>query len=378
MNRRFSFIFFTCFLAACLATFFFFQKRGNQPSFLTDRQKSTKGESRTHDALSKDFPVVRQNDQPNKSLQAQETMAWIYPGEPSCAAKTEYSDGRAIDIIKPEYFSVNESGDLTELLESERGCNGYSAENVSDLKKYSKEQFITVSSSYSKSMDIFLVRALQGDADVNRLAKFAIDNDVTGIELDFEDFGGWSGGTYGRYKEFVQKLGKTLHEKEKKLMIDGPAIPNSEEAAWYPWRYEDFVSLPVDRVVIMAYDYQFDHGAGSPIAPLDWMEQVLKWTVSKFPDISRLSVGVPSYGYRGAIGSNQITLLTYDQIKDMPGFGTAKRDELSGEMTWTDFGVAYFFQDEESMNRKRAIAEKFGIPSVSVWHLGGNKWFRSK
>lgn len=304
-----------------------------------------------------------------------ETMAWVYPGDPACSAPTEYSDGRVLDVLKPEYFSVNENGDLIFLTEESHGCNAYSSENAEKIRKFSKEQFVTVSSSYSKSTDVFMRRALRDGKDIARLVDFVRANNFTGAELDFEDFGGWDSEIYDRYREFVKRLGEELHSEGKKLVIDGPAIPGNEEVSWYRWRYEDFVSLPVDRIVVMAYDYQFDHGAGSPIAPFLWMEKVLRRTVSKFPDVSRLSVGIPSYGYEGVRGSSQVTILTYDQMKEKQGFETATRDSSSGEMTWTSGNRIYFYQDGKSMDQKRALIEKFGIFSVSVWHLGGNQWF---
>jgi len=306
-----------------------------------------------------------------------ETMAWIYPGEPSCDAKAEYGDGRTIDVLKPEYFSVNEQGGLVFLSEADAGCNGYSPDNIADVKAHSKEQFVTVSASYAKSMDILLSRSVSNDADVKRLVDFVATNGMTGIELDFEDFGGWNAGTYGRFKQFTEKLGTALHEQGKQLMIDGPAIASDEEKGWYQWRYEDFVSLPVDHVVVMAYDYQFDHGTGTPISPLNWTRDVIRYAVSKFPDTSRITIGIPSYGYRGESGTGRISILTYDQTKKIPGFSKAKRDVSSGEMTWTDGGMVDYYQDGESMSLKRKAIEAAGIYSVSVWHLGGNTWFSS-
>ncbi len=372
-----------------LASLFFFFFRDENTSRFADFPRSLSNGDASSNTSEKDLinqkPSTRsgkgeeQNSSNAQSPEsARETMAWVYPGAPSCAASNEYSDGRILDVLKPEYFSINESGELIFLTEENRGCNAYSPENSEKIRKFSREQFVTISSSYSKSMDIFITRELRDGENINRLIEFVRSNGFTGVELDFEDFGGWDSGMYDRYTSFVKQLGNALHAEGKKLMIDGPAIPGDEEALWYRWRYEDFLSLPVDRIVIMAYDYQFDHGAGSPIAPLDWMEKVLQRTVSKFPYVERLSVGIPSYGYEGILGSSQVTLLTYDQAKEKPGFETATRENLSGEMTWESGNTVYFYQDGESMNRKRTIAEKFGIFSVSVWHLGGNKWFAGK
>lgn len=304
-----------------------------------------------------------------------EVMAWIYPGTPACDAKKEYADGRKIHVLKAEYFRIAEGGTLDFLTEADSGCNGYSPANIQSLKSYSNTQYVTVASAYAGDMDIFLQKAINDQEAIKTLVDFAVENDMTGVELDFEDFGGWSPEIYVRYKEFVTLLGNALHERGKKLMVDGPAISNTEEQAWFQWKYEDFVSLPVDRIVVMAYDYQFDHGSGMPVAPLTWIKNVTTWTKTKYPHPSRITIGVPAYGYRGVNGTQQFSLMTYDQIRNEPDFSSATRDQSSGEMTWKNGSNIYFYQDTQSMSQKIRVITDLGINSISVWHLGGNQWF---
>lgn len=315
------------------------------------------------------------NQQDTKIPNEMEIMAWIYPGEPACNVESEYKDGRKIDILKPEYFLISETGELTLLTEDVNGCNAYSEENLADLKKYSKQQYATVASSYAKAMNLFLTESLSDKKNIETLVSFVIENDMTGIEIDFEDFGGWDKEIYANYKNFITKLGNALHLKHKKLMIDGPATANQMQENWFVWRYEDFVTLPVDQLIIMTYDYQYDEGAGEPISPTTWIEDSIKWTLSKFPNKSKITVGIPSYGYKNE-GSQKFSLLTYEQIKQEPGFDTAVRDPNSYEMTWRIGDSVYFYHDQESMVKKLEAVLKLGVGSVSVWHLGGNLWFK--
>lgn len=311
---------------------------------------------------------------PTATTRPLQTMAWIYPGNPACSASTEYADGRAIDILKSEFFTVR-GGTLTLLTTTNSGCNGYSPETIARLKQYSKEQYVTISSASTYDMDAFFKTALlQNSPDITTLVNFVVSNNLAGIELDFEDFSSWTPTSYTNYKQFASVLGTALHNSGKKLMLNAPAISATSEESWFLWRYSDFVSLPVDTIVIMAYDYQFDHGVGSPITPLSWLKNVIAYTTARYPK-EKLSIGLPSYGYQGAAGTYRSTILTAAQIKTKPGYLTAARDPASGELTWKDGNSVYFYQDATSLRLKRDVVVSAGLNSISIWHLGGNEWF---
>lgn len=261
------------------------------------------------------------------------------------------------------------------LTEQDSGCNGYSPENVASLKKHSKEQYATFSSNYAVTMGSFLTGTVNDNSDINTLVSFVKTNGMTGVEIDFEDFGGWNADMYSNFKRFITNLGNALHQNGKKLIVDGPPTLDQVQENWYVWRYADFISLPVDQIVVMTYDYQFDQGVGQPISPLFWIQGTINWTLGRYPDKSKLSFGIPSYGYKGIIGTQKFSLLTYEQIKKEPGFGTATRDLSSGEMTWQNGNNVYFYNDSQSMSKKFQVIQNAGITSVSVWHLGGNLWF---
>lgn len=320
-------------------------------------------------------PIVATKTPVRPAKKTLEIMAWIYPGEPGCSAPAEYRDGRQIDVLKPEYYRVGEGGVLEFLTEDTAGCNGYSPANVLDVAKYSNRQFVTVASAYAVDMGLFLDQALADKKAITTLVNFTIDNHFEGVELDFEDYGGWTNEHYDAYKKFVRVLGDELHQNGKELMIVGPATAGAEQEAWFRWRYNDFVPLPVDTIIIMAYDYQFDHGAGHPIAPFDWTTGAIDWALAKFPDQSRLGIGLPSYGYSGQAGSQSLKLLTQEQIASQINPTLAKRDTSSGELKYSANGTDYFFQDSQSLDAKYDHIRDYGLSAVSIWSLGGNPWF---
>ena len=301
------------------------------------------------------------------------TMAWLFPGKTSCTAQSEYSDGRQIQVLKPQYFTVTSDGSLELLTQTQTGCAGYSPENIASIKAHSTSQFVTVSSGIDGLQGLTSESSKQSTA-ITQLTNFVVTNNLTGIEIDFEDFGSWSPSTYQAYLGFLQQLGTSLHAQGKQLMVDVPPIGNANEQSYYLLSYKDIASLPIDYIVVMAYDYQFDQGAGSPIAPNAWVVSVIQTAKQSIP-LNRLVIGIPSYAYSGTTGSFRITRQNYAQMESVPGFATASRDSSSYERIFQYDGKSYIYVDKTALDAKLLLIESYGIQNVSVWSLGGNQWF---
>lgn len=302
------------------------------------------------------------------------TMAWLFPSKVICSAAKEYTDGRDIQFLKPEYFTILWDGTISLLTETSHGCQGYSATAAASVIGDSTHQYVTVSSSLDG------LRALAASAEkratvIQTLQTFAIDSKFTGVEIDFEDFASWDAETYAGYVKFLRELGTALHADGKKLMVDIPPIANATEQSYYKLTYADIAALPVDYIVIMAYDYQFDQGAGAPIAPNTWVAAIIQRAKQAIPDVHKLVIGLPSYSYKGPTGGFAITRLTDANLKSMPGYASAPRDPHSYERIWEYNGISYVYVDSAGLDAKRALIESYGIKYVSVWALGGNQWF---
>jgi spore germination protein YaaH len=298
------------------------------------------------------------------------TQAWIYPGDPACNAVNEYSDGRVIDTLKPEYYQVQSDGTLRQKNLASDGCNGYSVDNVLDIKAHSTHQYATVSGDVSNVETLLSSATLQNSA-INTLTNFAVSSGFTGIEIDWEGFGNWTATDYANYKKFITDLQNSLHSKGKLLMIDAPAISDSTYQGYFPFKYEDFTNI--DYITIMAYDYQYDWGVGEPVAPEAWTTNIINWAKARLP-IGKIIIGIPTYGYHGILGSYNITIDTYAQAVKLPGFSTRKPDS-DGEETWMNGNVYYVVQATSTLDRKKDLIESMGIKNISAWHLGGNNWF---
>lgn len=306
----------------------------------------------------------------NKTMEI-ETMAWLYPGEPACFSAVKTNKIK-LNVVKPEYFLVTDGGNLKMMTAGEYGCNGFSPQNVAKVKTLAEKQFVTVSSDYSKNIADFLKRA-ETEKSIEVLVNFVVENNLSGIELDFEDIGGFDQDLVNNYLAFIKKLGDSLHQKQKELMVDLPAVSSKDEEGWYLLKYKSFNNLPVDYVVIMAYDYQYDHGLGNPVSPLTWLERVILYTKSQIFDENKIVIGLPLYGYEGDYSNGRMKLLTKKQLTANPLFPTLQRDINSQELiSPKSQGKILVAQDEISLEAKIAVVKKYGLNKISLWHLGGS------
>lgn len=309
-------------------------------------------------------------------------QGWLFPTAPFNPI-VEYNDGRFVDTLKPEYMTVGAAGVITEEDAPAIGTYAWSPANAGSVKSYANKVLVTVSSGYTN------FHALMGSGTnqtngITTMLNFCTTNGFAGVELDWEGFGSWTSGDYSTFKTFLSTLVSSFHSSGLVVAVVLPPIGDSSvytdlKQSLYQIKYEEIAPL-VDYVVPLAYDYQFDYGAGTPIQPLTWAQTIAQWAINKvgWVNRSKIIIGIPAYGYFGVTGGFSITEDPYQTMAVQTGFSTATRDASSQEMNWANGGNSYFYNDVVSLNAKRQILEDMGIIVISVWYIGGNQWFNGR
>ncbi|TAK69003.1 MAG: hypothetical protein EPO13_09640 [Actinomycetota bacterium] len=135
-------------------------------------------------------------------------------------------------------------------------------------------------------------------AHVQQLVDLAVAKGYDGIDLDYEKFAFNDGtatwaSTRPAWTRFIADLATALHAKGKMLIATVPPTYTATTGYWV-YDYAGMVAAGVDRVRVMAYDYSFS--APGPIAPLNWVTNVVAYAVTQIPS-SKLQIGAPTYGY---------------------------------------------------------------------------------
>lgn len=236
-------------------------------------------------------------------------------------------------------------------------------------------------------------------AHVAAIREFADQFDVDGIDIDYEQFAfaddpaTWST-TRPNWVKFIRELSTVLHSDGRTLSVSIPAVYD-ERVTGDPgyWVYDHgAIAQHVDALRIMAYDYSV--AEPGPIAPLEWVEQVIDGVLlavpSEFHD--RIVLGIGSYGYNwptavsgecpidapGRTGINPGTLDDLILRRNIAPVADAVTGEWAATYQLTvDDGVTQCVQtrqlhwiDADGVALRVEMARRAGIHGVALWALG--------
>jgi spore germination protein len=199
-----------------------------------------------------------------------------------------------------------------------------------------------------------------------------------GIDIDYESFPLVS---REPFTIFIETLAEELHARDKLLTI--AVHPKTNEAGTGDaTAAQDWSRLApvVDEFRIMTYDYQGRNAPPSPIAPIEWVVEVLAYAETIVPDMSRVRVGVPFYGYSWKRGGPPATTVSWSSVNLwMQSFQPEiQRDPADMEMM-VDLKVTglprqtIYLTDNVALLAKleRIQAAYPDIGGIAVWGIGG-------
>ena len=320
------------------------------------------------------------------------TSAWIPYWDYSRGLQTLKNNPGKFNSILPVIYEVNTDGSL-------KMTKG---RNWEPLQEYAKSNGIEFIPSIAMFDHEIFTEILQNDENFNRhidaIAKEVEKNDFDGIDLDYEST---KLSDEGKYREFVTELSSRLHSQDAKLIIT--VLPKWHPEFIYPSLSEtravqdwEFLGEYADEVRIMAYDYTSQQSEKpGPIAPTEWIEQVLKKAQREIP-LEKIILGLNNYGYNWAAsdidpsvdflnnpatGEVKADAYTFDEIQQIK---QKYEGEEYLEETWQEMVLKYkrdgsdrilIFPTSETANTRIQLASQYGLKGVSYWRLGGDNGF---
>ena len=175
---------------------------------------------------------------------------------------------------------------------------------------------------------------------------------------------------------FVEELAAGLHA-DRRILAMAVHPKTSEPGDWFGAIAEDYARLgaAVDEFQVMTYAYSGPWSDPGPIAPPDWVDEVLDFTVTQV-DPAKVWMGLPFYGCDWWPGGGEEIVweqaLQRQRAHRAPVILTASRE---GRFLYQDGRGRHvvYCQSRASLTIKlRVLTRRHpGLAGVAVWVMGG-------
>ncbi|MBE3582565.1 MAG: glycoside hydrolase family 18 [Limnochordaceae bacterium] len=210
-------------------------------------------------------------------------------------------------------------------------------------------------------------RAARGIADI------VDQNGYAGVNIDLQPL---TPDLRDEFTAFVRDVANRLHPQGK--MVSVSLFPKVGVPAQVTAAYDQrTLARYCDFLMLMAYDRHSTGSPPGPVAPADWVEENIKWSLSNGVPRHKLVLGIATYGY--------------DWHDSQPGAQTVGLKEAVQKARATGADIRYdnstkslffsyypgqsvprnvWFEGGDSAMQKAELARKYGLMGVGIWRVG--------
>lgn len=185
------------------------------------------------------------------------------------------------------------------------------------------------------------------------------------------------------YNSFVKTASERVHDAGFILSTSlAPKTGAGQRGLLYESHDYQVHGRYTDFVVLMTYEWGYTYGPARAVAPLNLVEQVIRYAVSVIPN-QKIFMGIPNYGYDWTLPFVQGTAaksLTNPGAVDLAARVGARIyfDNTAQSPHFSYYDVSgrrheVWFEDARSINAKLRLADRYGLGGVSYWTI--NSYF---
>lgn len=262
------------------------------------------------------------------------------------------------------WFATNANGDIFYEYQ----------DNFSEILKFTREKGIKAHASVVLMDKNALHNLLSNPKNRARFIsniQYIVKRDgYDGVDIDFE-FIDPKDGPY--FTQFLKELKAALG---KDIPVSVAVFARTVNDKWAtPYEYAKIGQI-VDKVIVMAYDYNYATSSPGPVAPLWWVEQVAQYMANTIPK-EKVLLGMPTYGYDWSSAGGKAATVTASKLAATKQKYklTEHFDEksMSPYYTYYDNNGKYhqiWMENEKSLSEKLKVANKYGLGGISFWRIG--------
>lgn len=197
-----------------------------------------------------------------------------------------------------------------------------------------------------------------------------------GVDIDFEYI---PPDNAERYADFVEDVRERLEPQGFIVMVSlAPKTSANQPGLLYEAHDYEELGEEANAVLLMTYEWGYALSAPMAVAPIDKVEQVVRFAVSKIPP-HKIFMGIPNYGYDWTLPyvkgqSRARSLSNVQAVEQAIQVGAPIRFDETAQSAhynyWrerTEHEV--WFEDARSIRAKLALASEYRLHGISIWNI---------
>jgi len=303
-----------------------------------------------------------------------EVNGYIEPSTPEKEAQTISQVGEYLTYLSPFSYQVGADGSMTPINDTAMlaAARNSRVAPLLVLTNFAKGNFST------EIADTILKSTAVQDTLIENMIRTMRDKGYYGVNIDFERI---SPGNRELYNDFLRRVVAAL--RPLGYVVSTALAPKPSDYTTGTWHgAHDYRAHgeTVDFVIIMTYEWGWSGGPPYAVAPVDLVEDVIRYAVSVIPS-RKIMMGMPLYGYDWMLpfmpsGKWAKRLSPQEAVTLAAKEGADIRfDEQTQSPTYKYFddnGVEHevWFEDARSIREKLLLVNKYDLRGVSYWLLG--------
>ncbi|RFU66337.1 LysM peptidoglycan-binding domain-containing protein [Peribacillus saganii] len=202
------------------------------------------------------------------------------------------------------------------------------------------------------------------------VASFVRQKNYAGVSVDFEYV---PPANRGDFVLFLRELKAAIAPKLLHVNIHAKTSdqPQNPITGGHDYRA---IGQVADLVAVMTIEYGYVGGPPNPITPVDWMEQVLIYSVSRIPP-GKIQAAMPLYSYDWALPSNKVTSRAVLAAQNLAiSKGVTIKFSAAQATPWYRYSEnniqhIVWFEDIRSIIAKYRLMDSYDLAGMTYWHL---------
>ena len=303
-----------------------------------------------------------------------EVNGYIEPSTPENETRYIREVGDYLTYLAPFSYQVRADGTLTPINDTAMlaEARNHRIAPLMVITNFSEGNFDT------ELVDSILASTAIQDTLIANLLQTMRTKGYYGVNVDFERI---SPDNRELYNNFLRRLVAAL--RPQGFVVSTALAPKTSDVqtgAWYGAHDYRAHGEIVDFVVIMTYEWGWSGGPPYAVAPVDLVEDVIRYAVSVIPS-RKILMGMPLYGYDWTLpfvpgGKFAKRLSPQEALQLAAAEGaTIRFDQQTQTPTFKYFDAngaehEVWFEDARSVRAKLLLVNKYDLRGVSYWLLG--------